>query len=193
MYKSLKLLIFNLFFFVCGYGQKLKFDSTLKIGKVGYKVNCSNKKLYSNILSLRLVGFTSDRSKDFSFEIKGRLLKADIDDLNNDGFPDLVLYIYADSNKSINPLALNSDKNESISPIEFPDIRNDLKLNMGYKGYDNFNLIEGNLFRTYPIINSDSTTKNEPTKYQHLIYRVVNTGDRYLKFKIIRSYISDKL
>src|SRR5271156_2427253 len=73
-----------------------KIDSTLKIGRVGYRVECKNKSTEVNQLSVRPVGFDGS-ARELNFPLRGRVLKAEIDDLNSDGYPDLVLYIYSDS------------------------------------------------------------------------------------------------
>src|SRR6201991_5236475 len=76
-----------------------KIDSTLKIGKAGYRVDCRNKGVTQNPLSIKPVGFESG-ARDVSFTLKGRVASAQVDDLNRDGYPDLVLVIYSDSNAS---------------------------------------------------------------------------------------------
>jgi len=43
------------------FGQKAsKYDSTLKIAKVGYKVNCMNRKPDVNVLSIKPIGFKNE-------------------------------------------------------------------------------------------------------------------------------------
>src|ERR1700761_6497898 len=73
-----------------------RIDSTLKIGKVGYRVTCRNKYAEFNDLTVRPVGFDGG-ARDIAFPLRGRVLKAQIDDLNSDGNPDLVLFIVSDT------------------------------------------------------------------------------------------------
>jgi hypothetical protein len=97
-----------------------KLDTTMKVGKAGYRVNCTNKNPDKNNISITPIGFEKD-VRDFSFEIKGRLQSAEVDDMNRDGFPDLVLYVF--NNDSIpkgNVIGICSDKNETVQAVVFP-------------------------------------------------------------------------
>ena len=74
--------------------QYRKIDTTMKVGNAGYRVYCNNKNPEKNNLNITPIGFDKS-AREISIEIKGRVLSTESDDLNNDGFPDLVLYIYS--------------------------------------------------------------------------------------------------
>ena len=68
---------------IYGNGQKFaKYDSTLKIGKAGYRINCMNRLLDLNNLNVRPIGFKTE-AREVNLELKGRVVSAEIDDLNN--------------------------------------------------------------------------------------------------------------
>lgn len=169
-----------------------RFDTSIKVGKVGYRVSCNNKSPERNIANISPIGF--DKSiRDFSFEIKGRIHKAEVDDLNRDGYPDLVFYIF--NNDSIpkgNVVAISSEKNENVAPILFPDIYDDPKYRIGYKGDDEFFLLEGSLMRRFPVFpveGADTTTSKEPgTLMRQIQYTVVPGEQGSATFKILRSF-----
>ncbi|MEI8110272.1 MAG: hypothetical protein WCH59_04705 [Chitinophagia bacterium] len=166
-----------------------KFDSTMKLGKVGYKVYCSNKAQDKNNLTISPVGF-ENTARDVTFEIKGRVFKAEVDDLNRDGFPDLLVYVHilSDKNKP-NIIGVSSDNNQGFRPIYFPDILDDPKIKIGYKGMDEYYLMEGTLVRKFPIFNLEDTTHIQPTgMYRQVMYKVVAGERGELKFKVSRSY-----
>src|SRR5580700_5639735 len=111
-----------------------KIDTLVKIGKVGYKVQCKNKKLDENELSVRPVGF-DNAAREQDFLLRGRVAKAEIDDLNGDGYPDLVLYVYTDSSAIYGTVyAFVSKENKSFNGCILPDPIMDGKVNEGYKG-----------------------------------------------------------
>ena len=168
-------------------GQILsKYDSTMKIGKSGYRISCLNRTPEKNILNIRPIGFKSD-SREASLEIKARVIGAEIDDLNNDGFPDLVIYIVdATGKKAIFPIT--SEKNERVGPILFPDLLNDMELSKGYRGKDEYKLVEGVLFRQFPIFPSDTTIKEPTNKIRQLMYRVVQGERDSWKFKMFKNF-----
>ena len=94
-----RFLFFTFFVFVCVItnAQANRIDSTLKMGKVGYKVTCNNKSKDQNEVKVKPVGFDNE-AREMNFYIKGRITKAEIDDLNNDGFPDLIIYVFSGDN-----------------------------------------------------------------------------------------------
>ena len=184
------ILISFTFFSISGYGQPgKKFDTTMKIGKAGYKIYCNNKGVEKNNATITPIGFEST-ARDVTFEVKGRINRAEVDDLNNDGYPDLVVYVNSpgDNAKSL-VIGVSSDKNQGFIPIYFPDILDDQKLKTGYVGKDQYYLMEGTLMRRFPIYNTTDTANTKQTGLIRQIQYKVVAGDRgELKFKIARSY-----
>jgi hypothetical protein len=112
---------------------------------------------------------------------------AEIDDLNNDGFPDLIIFIEdAAGKKSIFPIC--SQENERIAPILFPDLLNDMELSKGYRGKDEYKLVEGVLFRKFPVYPADTTIKEPTNKIRQLMYRVVQGERDSWKFKMFKQF-----
>lgn len=176
-------------FFGTAYGQQFrKIDTTMKLGKAGYKVLCNNKSEVKNSISITPIGFQNS-ARDISFEIKGRVLKAEVDDLNNDIFPDLVLYVYEPGDRGRgNVIGISSVNNESFAAISFPDIVNDPKLRNGYNGFDSFLLMEGSLMRRFPVYTIDSTNSKPTGMIRQIQYKVIKEEKEGLKFKVQRSY-----
>lgn len=168
-------------------GQILtKFDSTLKIGKAGYRINCYNKSLDRNILNIRPIGFKAE-VREVALEIKARVLSAEIDDLNNDGFPEVVIFIVDPAGKK-SLFCISSKENERLEPIYFPDISDDLVLSKGYRGKDDFKLVEGILFRKFPIYESDTTIKTPTNKERQIFYRVIPGEQGSWRFKAFKNF-----
>ncbi len=168
--------------------QYKRIDTTMKIGKSGYKVVCNNKNEDKNYITITPVGFTNS-ARDVSFEVKGKIKKVEVDDLNNDLFPDLVLYVYPQGDKEKGTvIGIASEKNESLTGILFPDIVDDPKLRTGYQGYDQFMLMEGTLMRRFPVYTADSVGAKPTGMYKQVQYTVVPGERGGLKFKVARSY-----
>ncbi len=167
-----------------------KLDTTMKVGKAGYRLSCYNKSPEKNAVSITPQGFDKD-VREFNFEVKGRITKAEVDDINRDGFPDLVFYVFSnDSLPKGNVIGICSEKNENVSPIMFPDILDDPKGRVGYKGGDEFFLMEGNLVRRFPVFPVEGAPAAASTgKLIRQINYVIVPGDRGgSKFKISRIY-----
>lgn len=165
-----------------------KFDSSMKIGKVGYKVTSSNRNPDRNTINISPIGFDNSM-RDFAFEVKGRVRRAEVDDVNRDNFPDLVLYIY--TNDTLNKgtvVCISSESNTSVVPIVFPDIVDDPKLRDGYKGFDEFMLMEGILTRRFPLFTTDSSGAQPTGKIRQVMYRVGEGEKGTKKFLVMRTY-----
>ena len=165
-----------------------KIDSTLKIGKAGYRVDCRNKSVTQNPLSIKPVGFESG-ARDVSFTLKGRVASAQVDDLNRDGYPDLVLIIYSDSNASSGTVyGFISEANKEIIPCVLPDASMNPRISTGYKGHDQFSLMEGTLLQRFPIYNKDDN-KDKPTGGNRVVlYQLAKGESGSYKFNLIKSY-----
>ena len=169
--------------------QGRRIDTTMKVGKAGFRVNCYNKSAEKNPITIYPVGFESE-ARDFSFELKGVLIGTEVDDLNKDGFPELLLYVASfDSLNKSSVIAISSQENKSVAPIVFPDILDDPRLRDGYKGADKYMLLEGVLMRTYPLYEKDANGVQQPTgKMRRLMYRVAPGEQGTSKFVVARFY-----
>jgi hypothetical protein len=167
--------------------QARKIDTTASLGNASYRVRCNNKNENENEVLISPKGFKED-VRDLSFTIRGTLRKMLVDDLNDDGYPDLLLCIYGGSNGEIgNIVGIASSGNTSLIPVQFPDIYSDPKLREGYKGHDEFTIMVGTLQQSFPIYKSgDATTPSDSARV--IQYKVVNSSSGGLTFKVLRSY-----
>jgi hypothetical protein len=165
-----------------------KFDTTVKVGKVGYRVSCKNKNYDENQLEVRPVGFDS-QAREMNFMLRGRVAKAEIDDLNGDGYPDLVLYVYMDSSANFGTVyAFVSKENKSITGCVLPDPIMDGKINEGYKGHDQFSLMEGYLLEKFPIYKAGDDKDKPSGGTRVILYKLVPEEGERFKFQKMRNY-----
>ncbi len=88
-------------------------------------------------------------------------------DLDNDGNPEL--YIELLSKKNVRDLNVYEYSGNSFNKISFPPLS--AKMKKIYGGDDQFLIKNGELFRTFPVVNStDTTQKNGSSKM--LLYRL---------------------
>ena len=86
--------------------------------------------------------------------IKGRVTKAEIANLNADGSPEIYVYIMLPEKEARGKvIALSANKKKSLSEIHLPELTTgDPKLK-GYRGHDDFAVVEGVFVRRFPIYN----------------------------------------
>ena len=167
--------------------QEKKVDTTVKIDKVGYRVTCNNKKENENMLSISPVGFKSE-ARPVTFAIKGKVTQAAVEDLNEDGYPDLLIYVFSGANGEIgNVVAITSTENKSLAPVYFPDIYEDPKLREGYKGHDEFSTFSGTVVRSFPLYKTGDAP-DKPTGGKRVAQYKAMMVDGVLRFKVIRTF-----
>ncbi len=166
-----------------------KLDTTVTMNGEGYRVVCSNKDLDNNYVTLTLVKLPLNNSRQIDFPIKGKVVKAVVDDLNDDGQPDLIICWYNGANYEMgNVIGISYSKaDKSIVPIYFPDIYTDPKIREGYKGYDTFSLTIGTLMRKFPIYLANDAPDKPTGGIRTVQYNVVSEQGR-LKFKVLRTF-----
>ena len=176
----------GLFATVGAQAQFRKIDTTASFAGLGFRVSCNNKSADENYVTISPKGFGKD-VRDMSFAIRGTLHKIIVDDLNEDGFPDLVLCIYNGPNGELgNITAIASEGSNSLVPATFPDIYTDQKSSEGYKGHDEFSVLVNTLLQSFPFYKpGDTETPTGGTKV--IQYKMVKAEKGYT-FKVARSY-----
>ncbi|WP_235207024.1 hypothetical protein [Pedobacter sp. V48] len=97
--------------------------------------------------------------KSFSNERTGIITDAWNMDLDNDGNPEI--YIELLSKKNVLDLNVFEYSDGNFNKITFPALSDRAKKT--YAGNDKFVIKNGDLFRTYPIVNSKDTTQKDGT------------------------------
>lgn len=90
--------------------------------------------------------------KSLSEERKGIIEDAWNMDLDNDGNPEL--YVQYVVRKNVNDLNVYEFSGNSFNKISFPGLSSNLK--KGYEGNDKFFVKNGDLFRSVPVVTTDS-------------------------------------
>jgi hypothetical protein len=166
-----------------------KIDTTMKIGKYGFKVGCRNKDIKTNMLSIRPLGYESPGNQSMNMPVRGRVSAAMVDDLNSDGLADLILFIYTDSAAIHGTVyAMISEDDKNLMPTGLPDPALDGKINTGYKGHDLFSLLEGTVLLRFPIYKTGDKD-DAPTGGTRTVQYSISKGESgSFKFNIIRFY-----
>ncbi len=186
------LLLAGLSFFGKIHAQQVTFekiDTTMKIGKYGYKVSCRNKEIKSNMLAIRPIGFESPANESMNMPVRGRVSAAMVDDLNSDGLADLILFIYTDSVALHGTVyVMVSQDSKTIVPAGLPDPALDGKINTGYKGHDVFSMLEGTVLLRFPIF-KPGDKDDAPTGGTRTVQYSLTKGESGgYKFNILRMY-----
>ena len=116
----------------------------------------------------------------------GQVVDAEIEDLNSDGFPEILIYTTSAGSGSYgNVIGYSVNNGKSISQIYFPEISENKEASSGYMGHDEFAIIETTLARRFPVY-KDGDTNNNPTGGTRQIDYKLKDGETSRQFVIAK-------
>jgi hypothetical protein len=148
------------------------FDRTLELQCIQFHVMSANNGSV-NLLQIVTAGLETDNSPVVR-RIDGTVTGAEVADLNSDGSPDIYVYVTSAGSGSYGSLvAYSANQRKSLSEIYLPPVTQDKAASRGYRGHDEFAVVERVLVQRFPIYR-DTDTNAQPTG-----------GTRQLQYKLV--------
>lgn len=114
-------------------------------------------------------------------ELLGSLTGREVEDLNSDGRPELILFVTSAGSGSYGSvLAWSASKGHTLLPITMPELGG--KLAQGYMGHDQFAVVETTLMRRFPIYRPGDTNAKPTGGTRQIGYKLV-AGEAGFLFK----------
>jgi hypothetical protein len=150
----------------------VSFDETLSLQGIAFHVTSANA-AHGNVVKIAPAGLAIDNSP-IKQEIDGVVTGAEVADINADGSPEIYVYVTAPgAGKRMSLVAYSANKKKSLSQIYLPALEDDAKNAKGYRGQDEFAVVEGIIARRFPLFPEDRS-KMEPTgKMRQIQYKLV--------------------
>jgi hypothetical protein len=126
-----------------------------------------------NQLDLQVAGLELGQ-QTFSHEIDGAAYRAEVADLDANGWPEVYVYISAAGSGSYGSLvayAVNNGK--SATPIYMRPLTDDSVASAGYMGHDEFAVVENRLVRRFPVYREGDTNSAPSGGMRQLQYKLV--------------------
>ena len=165
--------------------QKIIFQKTLTLQNITFDIINTGEGSISE-LTIQPKGLEIDNQK-ITIELDGQVVNAEIEDLNLDGFPEVLLYtISAGSGSYGNVIGYSVNNGKSISQIYFPDLFDNKEASSGYMGHDEFAIIETTLVRRFPVYNEGDTNNNPTGGFRQIGYKLKDG-------EASRSFVIDKI
>ena len=148
------------------------FDQTLEWFGISFRVVSANAGA-TNTVTITPSGLKSD-NHPVTAEANGKVTGAEVADLNIDISPEIYVYVSTvDPDQHGSVIAYGANRKKSLSQIFLPSLSEDKKNSKGYRGHDEFAVVENTFVRRFPIY-PDDPTKSEPTgKMRQLQYKLV--------------------
>ena len=134
------------------YANQSSFDKVLKLQGITFHVQATNEGSLNQLtITPNGLSISNDVIKQ---EIDGSVTGAEIADLNNDGSPEIYVYITSAGSGSYGSLiAYSANNKKSLSGIYLAPLEDDKKNSVGYMGHDEFTIIENSFARRFPVYN----------------------------------------
>jgi len=114
-------------------------------------------------------------------ELLGSLTGREVEDLNSDGRPELILFVTSAGSGSYGSvMAWSASKGHTLLPITMPELSG--KLAQGYMGHDQFAVVETTLMRRFPIYRPGDTNAKPTGGTRQISYKLVS-GEAGFLFK----------
>ena len=157
---------------------KTDFKKTVSYKSISFDITKSG-----DTLTIQPSGFESDNTKVIK-TIEGTVSNIEVDDINTDGSPELMIYITSSGSGSYGTaIGFSGNNNKSMSEITIPRIVDNPKTNKGYMGHDEFALVEGTLVQRFPTY-KEGDTNSKPTGGTRQIQYKLKNGEASKVFAV---------
>jgi hypothetical protein len=166
-----------------------QFSKSLSLQGITYQVNAiGNGSLQQLTIIPSGLSLINDTIKQESEPI----VAAEIEDLDKDGFPELLIYTQSAGSGSYgHVIGYSPNKGKSLSQINFPDLAKGSKESIGYMGHDSFSIVESSLARRFPIYVTNDNNAKATGKIRQLQYKLKN-GEASKQFVLVGSMEFDQ-
>lgn len=162
--------------------QESGFQKTLSLQNITFEIKASGEGSIQQ-LSIQPEGLEID-NQGVTIEIDGAVVNAEIEDLNSDGSPELLIYtVSAGSGSYGNVIGYSVNNGKSMSQIYFPEISENSEASKGYMGHDEFAIVETSLMRRFPVY-KDGDSNSNPTGGTRQIQYKLKDGEASRLFVI---------
>ena len=164
--------------------QKLTFSKQLSLQGIQYQIMASGD---GSVQQLTIIPSGLSIVNDTIRQESDPVIGAEIEDLDMDGFPELLVYTSSAGSGSYGQvIGYSPNQGKSLSQIFFPSLEKGKKESMGYQGHDQFSIVEASLSRRFPIFEKDDPNAKPSGKIRQLQYKL-KRGEASKKFVLIGS------
>jgi hypothetical protein len=142
------------------------FDQKGELQDITFQVFSPNSRS-GNTLTVTPAGLEED-NRPIEMDVSGIITRIEVADINVDGSPEL--YVYGFDGKSQTLFAWSANNKKSLSQITLPDL--DAAQSKGYRGGDEYAVVEGILGRRFPIYPDDQPESKPSAKTRQLQYKL---------------------
>lgn len=153
--------------------DKTQFIKVLSLQDIGFNVS-SMKNEFETVLTVFTFGPSVKESKPSTQIFNDYINDAEVNDLNADGNPDLLIYtVSAGSGSYGHVYGFSAGKTGGLSIINFPKVTGNPKIDKGYMGHDMFQIVENRLVQRFPIYKEGDSNAQATGGTREVVYKMV--------------------
>ncbi len=157
------------------------FTKTLNWQSMGYRVTSIIEKGY---LQLLIEPFGFENNDIIKVQLDGSIENAEIEDLDFDDYPEVLVYVSPSKNSTIHKvIGFSPNNGKSFSQITFPVVSDNPKLKIGYNGFDEYAIVENTFVQKFKLFEMKGNTPYETGKIRQIEYKL-ESGETSKKFVI---------
>ncbi len=162
--------------------DKTIFNKALNLQGIGFDISTREEGM-STLLTIVPLGL-SIVNDAVTHTIDGTVTNAEIEDLNSDGYPEVLVYIHSKGSGTYGEVIGYSVNNgKSMSQVYFPPIAENDKLSQGYMGHDEFAIVETSLVQRFPIYRENDVNARPTGGTRQIQYKLVD-GEAMRRFVV---------
>ncbi|SMO79085.1 hypothetical protein [Solitalea koreensis] len=162
--------------------DKTLFSKILMLQDIGFNISSVNRN-GRNLLTVAPFGLQKVNRAE-TLETKGQVINAEVEDLNADGSPEVLVFTkMEDDHQSGAVYGFSVNNKKSMSQIYFPPIAENSKLNKGYRGQDEFTIVETSLVQRFPLFEETSNGSQKTGKTRQISYKL-KEGEAMRHFEV---------
>ncbi len=147
-----------------------------QLQNINFKVQSTSNIMFNQLMVVPQ-GLGQD-NRPVVWPIEGTVQYTEIEDLNSDGWPEVLSFIKG-ADKKMSAVGYSVNGGLSMSIIYLPEITNDEAVVYGYQKGEEIRIVETSVIRRFPIYENGFKTK----KHRQLRYKLVN-GEAARVFKL---------
>ena len=146
------------------------FNQTLKLQGISFEVQASGEGSQQH-LTITTTG-AKPPIKPIHQTVNGRVVGAKVADLNGNGTPEIYVFVQGAGSGSYGELAAYAvTKGSDLSPIYLQELSGSTA--QGYRGHDQFEVVEGCLVRRFPIYNLGDINAKATGGERQICYKLI--------------------
>ena len=150
--------------------DSIAYNKLLTFGNVSFDITSINEGSLQQV-TIQSSGLTIE--KKVIMLKSDPIMTAEVNDLNGDGHPELLIFTQSVGSGSYGKvIAYSVNNGKSISQVSFPDIGNNAKINKGYMGHDKFSIVNNQLTQEFPIYHEGDPNAQPSGKKRIITYKL---------------------